>query len=148
MASIHARHGAGELLARYSFVEPLLHGKRVLELGAAGATGGASAQLLVERGAAQVLSVEADEAALGAAAVAGYQPFVRFRAGALESLPAESFDVVLLADGGQLAGAPARVAALRRLLSPGGRLITAIDAGGAGLADLAGEPPAPPPPPY
>src|SRR6266545_3149568 len=86
MASFHARNGAGELLARYSFVEPLLSGRRVLEVGGAAATEGASALFLAERGAAAVLSIEPD--------------------------------------------------------------VTAVLAGGPGLADLAGEPPAAEPPPY
>ncbi len=81
MPSFHARSGAGELLARYSFIEPLLQGRRVLELGAAGVTGGASALFLVERGAAQVLSVEADEASLAAAMAAGQQPAPRVPGG-------------------------------------------------------------------
>ena len=40
MASFYARNGAGELLARYSFIEPLLEGRRVLEIGAARASAG------------------------------------------------------------------------------------------------------------
>ena len=78
MASFFARHGAGEILARYSFIEPLLTGRRVLELGAAAATGGASALLLAERGAAAVLSLIESGEALAMARAAGHHPFVRF----------------------------------------------------------------------
>ena len=49
MGSFYARNAAGDLLARYSFLEPLLEGKRVLEIGAARATDGGSALFLAER---------------------------------------------------------------------------------------------------
>src|SRR5512138_2912994 len=140
MPSFHARHGAGDLLARYSFIEPLLEGRRVLEVGAARATDGGSALFLAERGAAAVLSIEASEDDLGAAQEAGHHPFVQFRASAAEELRPGTFDLVLVADGAALARAPDRVAALRRLLAPGGRLVTSLPAGGGGLAELAGDP--------
>src|SRR5215208_3391380 len=98
MASFYARNGAGDLLARYSFIEPLLAGKRVLELGAARATAGASALFLAERGAAAVLSLEEEDDAIAAAREAGHHPFVQFRAGAESELPAGAFDLVLVAD--------------------------------------------------
>src|SRR5512133_2512094 len=148
MTSFHARGGAGELLARYGFVEPLLSGRRVLELGAAGRTGGESARFLVERGAAEVHSVEAGEEALRAARASDPPAAVRFEAAEPEALPAAAYDLVLLADGAPLAGDRERAAALRRLLAPGGRLITAVDAAGPGLAELAGAPRAAEPPPY
>jgi len=133
MASFHARNGAGELLARYSFVEPLLVGRRVLEVGAACATEGATALFLAERGAAAVLSIEAEEADLAAARDAGHHPFVQFQAARPEQLRPGTFDLVMIADGAPLAADPELAAAFRRLLSPGGRLITAIPAGGGGL---------------
>ena len=128
MATFFARNGAGEILARYSFVEPLLEGRRVLEIGAAAATGGASAFLLADRGASAILSIEPDEAALAAARAAGHHPFVRFEAAAPEGLRAGSFDLLLLADGAPLAEDGARIAALRRLLADGGHLVTALAA--------------------
>src|SRR5512133_807180 len=130
MASFYGRNGAGELLARYSFIEPLLEGKRVLELGAARATAGGTALFLAERGAAAVLSLEEDEDGVDEAREAGHHPFVQFRAGAAEDLPAGAFDLVLVADGAALGRAPDRLAALGRLLAPGGRLVTAFPAGG------------------
>lgn len=139
---------AGALLARYAFIEPLLPGRRVLEFGAAGATAGESARFLAERGAAEVLSVERDEAALAAAMGADHPASVRFLAAEAGALPAGAFDLVLLADGAPLAADPGRAGALRPLLAQGGRLVTAVDAGGAGLAELAGEPRAAEPPPY
>src|SRR5512144_2041698 len=113
MASFYARSGAGELLARYSFIEPLLEGKRVLELGAARATAGGTALFLAERGAAAVLSLEEDDDGVAEAREAGHHPFVQFRAGAEADLPAGAFDLVLVADGAPLARAPHRIAALR-----------------------------------
>src|SRR5512142_3096259 len=148
MASFYARTGAGDLLARYSFIEPLLEGRRVLEIGAARATDGASALFLAERGAAAVLSIEPQEADLEAARRAGHHPFVQFHAALPQSLRAGAFDLVLLADGSSLASAPDQVPELRRLLAPGGRLVPAIPAGGAGLPDVAGEAPQGEPPPY
>ncbi|WP_242356769.1 methyltransferase domain-containing protein, partial [Anaeromyxobacter sp. SG64] len=148
MAPFHARNGAGDLLARYSFIEPLLAGRRVLEIGAAAASDGATALFLAERGAAAVLSIAPSEPELAAAREAGHHPFVQFRAAEPEALRAGTFDLVLVADGSALAREPARVATLRRLLAPGGRLVTAIAAGGTALADLGGEPAAPEAPPY
>jgi len=140
--AFHARNGPGELLARYSFVEALFTGRRVLEVGAARATDGATALFLAERGAAAVLSIEPDDADLVAARRAGHHPFVQFHATAPEGLRPGTFDLVFVADGAGLAAQPDRVAALHRLLAPGGRLVTALAAGGAGLPELAGEPPA------
>ena len=140
MVPYFARHGAGEILARYSFIEPMLDGRRVLELGAAVATGGASALLLAERGAAAVLSLVERGASLEEVRGAGHHPFVRFDDAPLESLPEGAFDLILLADGAPLADDPALVTSLRRLLAEGGHLITAIPAaGGRSLAELAGD---------
>src|SRR6266568_3009493 len=142
MGSFYAPHGAADLLSRYSFLEPLLSGRRVLELGAARLTDGASALALAERGAAAVLSVEDDGLGLGRAAELSAHAFVQFRAAALEDLPHRAFDLVLVADGASLAASPERLKLLAELLSPRGYLVTAIAAPGArGLAALAGESP-------
>jgi chromosome segregation ATPase len=148
MGSFHARNGPGELLARYSFLEPLLEGRRVLEVGAARSTEGASALFLAERGAAAILSVEPDDASLTAARRTGHHPFVQFQSLEIASLRAGTFDLILLTDGGHLAASPEELATYRRLLAPGGRLVTAIAAGGVGLPDLVGDPATREPPPY
>ncbi|HSN91545.1 MAG TPA: methyltransferase domain-containing protein [Anaeromyxobacteraceae bacterium] len=149
MVNFYARNGAGDLLARYSFIEPLLTGRRVLEVGAAAATEGATALFLAERGAAAVLSVDEPSEALDAAREAARHPFVQVRPGRAEELPRGAFDIVLVTDGTTLAADPARVSALKGLLARGGYLVAAIPvAGTAGLSDLAGEPPAPEPPAY
>jgi hypothetical protein len=148
MGSFHARNGPGELLARYSFLEPLLEGRRVLEVGAARVTDGASALFLAERGAVAVLSIEPEEADLEGARRTGRHPFVQFQAMLPTALRAGTFDLILLADGTSLASTPSEAADLRRLLAPGGRLVTAIPAGGAGISDLVGEPAEGEPPSY
>ncbi|HEY6105167.1 MAG TPA: hypothetical protein VIV59_04245 [Anaeromyxobacteraceae bacterium] len=141
MARFYAANGAGELLPRYSFLEPLLDGRRVLELGAAGATDGASAVFLAEHGAAAVLSVDEPEA-VERAAQAAHHPFVQFRAVDPASLPRGAFDLVVIADGAGLATDPTRVAELKGLLPDDGLLVAAIRApGGAGLLALQGERP-------
>ncbi|MBI5070073.1 MAG: methyltransferase type 11, partial [Deltaproteobacteria bacterium] len=147
--SFHATHGTGELLARYSFVEPLLAGRRVLELGGAARSGGETALSIAERGAAAVLSIDDDPAVVDAARRDHAHPFVEFRAARVQDLPRRSFDVVLLADGAPLATDPELVAALSDLLSPRGYLVAALAVPGAtGLATLAGDPGPGPQPGY
>jgi chromosome segregation ATPase len=143
MSSFHARNGAGELLARYSFIEPLLGGRRVLEMGAAQVTGGQSALLLAERGAAAVLSIEPPGADLSEARQAAHHPFVQFKDIRVEELRPGTFDLVLAWDGASLAADPGRVASLAKLLARGGRLVSAIAAPGPALGDLTGEPAGP-----
>src|SRR5512138_2743316 len=149
MSRFFARNGAGDLLARYSFIEPLLPGRRVLEVGAAGASAGSTALFLAERGAAAVLSIEEDPAAIEEAAREAQHPFVQFKAAAVEALPQKAFDLVLYADGLGLAADPGRVAAIARLLAPRGRLVTALPTSdGSALSALAGEPPIEEPPTF
>ena len=140
MSRFYARDGAGDLLARYSFIEPLLSGKRVLELGAAGATDGASALFLAERGAAAVVSIDDDPAAVERAQRECRHPFVQFKTTPIEALPERAFDLVVLADGATLAADPARVATLHGLLALRGRFVTALPASeeGGGLSRLVG----------
>src|SRR5512147_777909 len=127
MAPFYAANGAGEVLPRYSFLEPLLEGRRVLELGAAGATDGASAVFLAERGAAAVLSLDGPEA-VERAAQAAHHPFVQFRSMEPSSLPRGAFDLLVIAEGSALATDPGRVAELRALLAQDGLLVAALRA--------------------
>lgn len=142
MQPFHAPGGSGEILARYSFLEPLVVGRRVLELGAAAATGGITALALAERGASAVISVDDDEGAVARAAAASAHPFVQFRsASGLAELPAGTFDLVVVQDGAALAASPDRVAELARLLSPRGHFATALPAPAApSLAAISGLP--------
>jgi hypothetical protein len=100
----------------YAFLEPLWHGKRVLEVGRPG-----SAELLRSLGASEVVTAEG------------------------ESLSGESFDVIVVPDGAAGIRRPGAVAALRRLLRAGGRLVVAAPnadrpgvTGGVGYYDLQG----------
>jgi len=144
MADFFAPGGAGDALPRLSFLEPILGGRRVLEIGSAGPTGGASAAFLAERGAAAVLSLD-EAGAVERAAARVEHPFVQFRTASPEELPRGAFDLVVVHDGAALSREPGRLAGLKPLLSSQGVLVTAIPAaGGPTLASLAGEPPADP----
>ncbi len=147
MAHFYAPNCTGDLLARYIFIEPLLSGRRVLEIGA-GQTNGASAMFLAERGAAAVLSVDSDPSSAERAAEAVRHPFVQFRALDLTQLPPHAFDLILVADGSALTADPERVALYAGLLAREGFLVTAIPAGGAALATIAGLGPQEQPPAY
>src|SRR5437762_13724201 len=98
----------GRRLALYAYLEPLLSGRRVLELrpppGRGAADGsGEGAQYLRSLG-ARVVSVEGDPSRLG------------------DRPDAEKFDVVIVPEGEDLARRAGAVAALRRLLADGGRV--------------------------
>jgi chromosome segregation ATPase len=139
MRHFFAANAAGDLLPRYSFVEPLLSGKRVLEIGAASRTDGASALFLAERGASEVLSIDDEAQGLGRAASAVRNKAIRFKVANISELDKGKFDLVLLAEGTTLAVDEKAVAALRALLAPGGFLVTAIPAAkGLGLSALTG----------
>lgn len=135
--SLFSAPASFDVLPRYGLLLPLLEGKRVLEVGAAGPTGGASALYLAELGAGAVLSIDTAEAVARAAASADH-PFVRFEATAPAELAPGAFDLVLVADAAALAE-PAAISALAAALAPGGRLVAAFRAPGMGLLAVAGD---------
>ncbi len=103
-------------LTLYAYLEPLWPGRRVLEVGRPGA-----ADFLRSLGASQVITTEAEPAA------------------------GETFDVVVVADGAAHVRRPGAVAAWRKLLRPGGRVVVAGGnadrpglTGGIGYYDLQG----------
>lgn len=103
-------------LSLYAYLEPLWHGRRVLEVGRPGA-----AELLRSLGASEVVSAEVDPP------------------------PGETFDVIVVPEGAAGVRRPGAVAALRRLLRAGGRLVIAAPnadrpgvTGGVGYYDLQG----------
>ena len=73
------RLGVSELLPRYIFAESLFVRRRVLEVGAVAATGGASAEFLVSRGARLVVACDDDLAAVEAAQARAGSERLRFR---------------------------------------------------------------------
>ncbi|HEY4392772.1 MAG TPA: hypothetical protein VGP64_01865 [Polyangia bacterium] len=102
----------------YAYLEPLWHGKRVLEIG----PGEGTAELLGSLGAARVVVSEGDLAAIN-----------------------ERFDVVVVPEGEALVHRSGAVAACRRLVAAGGRLVVAAlngersgVMGGVGYYDLHG----------
>ncbi len=111
----------GRRLALYAYLEPLLSGRRVLEIHSGpgrGAVAGESAQYLRSLG-ARVVSVDRDASV------------------------DDRFDVVIVPEAEELARRPGAFAALRKLLVDGGRVIVAAanaDRGsdGVGYYDLQG----------
>lgn len=98
----------------YAYLEPLWPGRRVLEVGRAG-----GAELLRSMGASEVVTTETD------------------------ARPGDTFDVVVVPDGAAGVRRPGAIAALRKLLRPGGRLVVAAAnadrpgvTGGVGYYDL------------
>ena len=140
--------GASEILPRYAFLEPLLAGRRVLELGAVASTSGSSAALLRARGARWGIAVDADPVAVDAARREhAADPELRFFAGRLEDLAEEPFDLVLVADAAPLVRAPSSLDHLARRVTPDGHAVLALrNPAGASLAQLATEEPRDAPP--
>src|SRR6185436_12842923 len=100
----------GRRMALYAYLEPLLSGRRVLEVqagagrgagSAAGGPAGDSAQYLRSLG-ARVVSVDGDVSRID-----------------------DRFDVVLVPEGEELVRRPGAAATLRKLLTDGGRVIVA-----------------------
>jgi hypothetical protein len=97
---------AADLLDRrsplYAYLEPLWVGRRVLEIGQFGQTGGGT-ELLKSLGAARVVTSEGDVAGIG-----------------------ERFDVVVVPEADALVRRPGTVASWHKLLADGGRLVVAV----------------------
>ena len=129
MTEISAKEVFGRRLPVYAYLEPLLVGRTVLEVGAAG---GASAAHLVTRGAAQVVGIDTDAALINGARAryeeSGVSPGVSFRhvASLLDVVPEGPFDVVLVPDAESLLRRPEAIPALGRQLASGGRLILVV----------------------
>lgn len=120
-----------ELLPRYAFLEAMIRGARVLEIGALESTRGVSAVLLHDRGAASVVSL-GNEAAVESARRAHGGPGLFFRADPLPALTPASIDLALVHDAAALL-APGAAQAITRVLAPAGHLLVAVRATGPSL---------------
>ena len=139
MSRFYGRGRSSELLPRYVFIEPLLEGRRVLELGVVDVASGAPAAHLVERGAKSVLSLGRDEAAVVAARKEYGGAGLVFRAGIVDELADGAFDLVLVHDVSMVLGDTA-ASRLSRLLAPGGFLLATLpNPAGPALPGLAGD---------
>jgi len=115
--------GQSELLPRYIFAEGLIARRRVLEVGAVAATGGRSAQFLLQRGARSVVACDAEVPAIEQAQNELGTPQLRFRANTFEDFAPGEFDLVLVADLAPYVRAPELLKELVRLLAGHGHLI-------------------------
>jgi SAM-dependent methyltransferase len=109
-------------LAVYGYLAPLLDGQKVLELGCGDGAGAARLRAL---GAASVLGLESDPAALARARNAGRQSGLQFAALDRRALDGVGpFDLIVVPDGAAWLGpgAPFGLAALRSLLTPEGKM--------------------------
>jgi DNA repair exonuclease SbcCD ATPase subunit len=140
MTDLSAKEILNRRLPLYAYLEPLLVGRRVLELGSGS---GAAAAYLAAHGAAHVLGVETDSALVERARARFNAPNVTFRLAQslLDLVPgAAPFDVVLVPEAEALLRRPEAIPALARLIAGGGRLVlvaTSADRG-AGAANAAG----------
>jgi chromosome segregation ATPase len=131
------RLGVSELLPRYIFAESLFVRRRVLEVGAVSATGGASAEFLVSRGARLVVACDDDLTAVEAAQTRSGSERLRFRPAVFDDLPPGGFDLVLVADLAPYVRAPALLAQLAEQVSGTGVLVGGVrNPAGLALAQL------------
>ena len=133
MTEASAKEAFGRRLPLYSYLEPLLAGRRVLELGSGG---GASAAHLAAHGALEVLGVDTDAAQVDQARARYEVPNLAFRLATnlLEVVPGRLYDVVLVPEAEVVLRRPEAIPALARYLADGGRLVlvaTSADRGAA-----------------
>jgi SAM-dependent methyltransferase len=122
MSEISAKEVFGRRLPLYAYLEPLMDGRRVLEIGAGL---GAGAAYLSGHGAAEVVGVDTDVALVERARARNGAANLTFRAvgSLLEVVPGAPFDVVVVPDCEALLRRPEAIPSLGRMLAPGGRLV-------------------------
>jgi SAM-dependent methyltransferase len=138
MSEFTAKEVFNRRLPLYAYLEPLLAGRRVLELGSGTGEGAA---YLATHGAAEVTAIDTDGAAVERARARHAAPNVSFRVagGLLDVVPAAPFDVVIVPEAEAVLRRPDAVPALARLVAQGGRLVlvaTSADRGPAGAGGL------------
>jgi SAM-dependent methyltransferase len=150
VSSFYVPLGPAELLPRYAFLEALLPGRRVLEIGAVASTGGRSAAFLRSRGARRVLAFdESADAVAAARREYASDPELRFASGAVDDLPDERFDLVLVADATPLVRVPSRLDRAARSAAEDGWLVLGLrNPAGASLSALVADEPAEAPPTF
>jgi SAM-dependent methyltransferase len=128
MTEISAKEVFNRRLPLYAYLEALLAGRRVLEIGTGA---GAGAAHLAKSGAGAVVGVDTDEALVERAHARHGAPNLTFRrvASLLEGPPGAPFDVVLVPEAETLLRRPEAIPALSRLLAPGGRLVLVASSG-------------------
>jgi chromosome segregation ATPase len=149
-ASFYRALGASELLPRYAYLESLIDGARVLEVGAVASTAGRSASFLRERGARFVLAID-QNAELVERAQRSYasDPDLRFRTAAIGEVDEGPFDLVLVADASAFVAEPELLDAAVRVAGPDGKVVFGLrNPSGGSLAQLLSEEEGAPPPTY
>ncbi|HEV3032149.1 MAG TPA: methyltransferase domain-containing protein [Polyangia bacterium] len=133
--------GAQEVFNRrrpvYSYLEPLLVGRRVLELGTGEGTGAAQLRAL---GAAEVVGVDTDAGLVEQARARHGAAHLAFRAASslLDGVAGAPFDVVIVPESEAVLRRPEAIPALARLLAPGGRLVLVASSADRGVGPAGG----------
>jgi SAM-dependent methyltransferase len=138
MSEFSAKEVFSRRLPLYAYLEPLLAGRRVLELGSGTGEGAA---YLATHGAAEVTAIDTDGAAVERARARSVASNVTFRAAGslLDVVPTAPFDVVIVPESETVLRRPDAIPSLARLVAPGGRLVlvaTSADRGPAGAGGL------------
>jgi SAM-dependent methyltransferase len=138
MPDFTAKEVLDRRLPLYAYLEPLLAGRRVLELGSGAGEGAA---YLATHGAAEVTAIDTDAAAIERARARHGGANITFRgaSGLLDVVPAAPFDVVVVPEAEAIMRRPEAVPSLARLVAPGGRLVlvaASADRGHAGAGGI------------
>ena len=137
MTEIGAQEVFNRRLPVYSYLEPLLAGRRVLELGMGT---GAGATQLRALGAAEVVGVDTDAGLVEQARARHGAAHLAFHAASslLDGVAGAPFDVVIVPESEAVLRRPEAVPALARLLAPGGRLVLVASSADRGVGPAGG----------
>jgi SAM-dependent methyltransferase len=137
MSDFSVKEVLNRRLPLYAYLEPLIAGRRVLELGSGTGEGAA---YLASHGAAEVTAIDSDGAAIERARARHGAANVTFRvAGSLlDVVPTAPFDVVIVPEAEALVRRPESMPALARLVAQGGRLVLVAASADRGQAGAGG----------